>query len=141
LRAVVEQRTAHGDLAPRRYQLIYQLRIYEIFDRNKAAFHARFRDHAVRINRKYGFNFVGMWEAQTPQRTEFVYLLAWPDEDTKNAAWEKFRADEEWKKIRDETRAVHGDLVGEIEDRTLVLTDYSPAPPLQTLRGEQLGRR
>ena len=29
--------------------MIQQLRIYEIFEKNKAAFHARFRDHAARI--------------------------------------------------------------------------------------------
>jgi hypothetical protein len=29
--------------------MIRQLRIYEIFEATKAAFHARFRDHAARI--------------------------------------------------------------------------------------------
>ena len=29
--------------------MIHQLRIYEIFEHNKAAFHQRFRDHAARI--------------------------------------------------------------------------------------------
>ncbi|MFK4382089.1 hypothetical protein ACVWYQ_001784 [Bradyrhizobium sp. USDA 3397] len=29
--------------------MIQQLRIYEIFEKNKAAFHARFCDHAARI--------------------------------------------------------------------------------------------
>ena len=76
--------------------LIHQLRVYEIFERNKAAFHARFRDHAMRIMRKYGFEFVAMWEAKTERRTEFVYLLVWHDVATKEAAWNEFRADEEW---------------------------------------------
>jgi hypothetical protein len=53
--------------------MIHQLRIYEIFESNKDAFHARFRDHAARIMQHYGF-----------------------------------------------------EIVGEIEDRTLLLTDYSP---------------
>ena len=35
-------------------------------------------------------------------------------------------ADEEWKAIKRVTSAGHGDLVGAIEDRKLVLTDYSP---------------
>lgn len=35
--------------------VIHQLRIYEIFDSNKKAFHDRFRDHAVRIMAKYDF--------------------------------------------------------------------------------------
>jgi heme-degrading monooxygenase HmoA len=104
--------------------MIHQLRIYEIFEHNKPAFHERFRDHAARIMRKYGFEFVGMWEAKTDRGTEFVYLLAWPDETAKNAAWTRFMADAEWKEIKRVTSAQHGDLVGAIEDRVLVPTGY-----------------
>jgi heme-degrading monooxygenase HmoA len=107
--------------------MIHQLRIYEIFEQNKTAFHDRFRDHAKRIMRTYGFNIIAMWEAKTDQRTEFVYLLAWPDEAAMRSAWSKFMADEEWKEIKRLTSAQHGDLVGEIEDRVLVLTKYSPS--------------
>lgn len=99
--------------------MIHQLRIYEIFEHNKAAFHMRFREHAARIMRKYGFNILSMWETKTDKRTEFVYLLAWRDEQTMCAAWSKFMADEEWKEIKRLTSAQHGDMVGEIEDRVL----------------------
>ena len=109
--------------------MIHQLRIYEIFEHNKSAFHARFRDHAMRIMQKYGFDIVAMWETSHQQRTEFVYLLAWPDEATKSTAWAKFRADEEWKEIKRVTSEKHGDLVGSIEDRVLLLTGYSPSLP------------
>jgi len=105
--------------------MIHQLRIYEIFEHNKAAFHQRFRDHAVRIMRTHGFNIVAMWEARSSERTEFVYLLSWPDETSKTAAWAQFMADEEWKAIKRSTSAQHGDMVGQIEDRMLVATDYS----------------
>ncbi|HEX3524813.1 MAG TPA: hypothetical protein VHT52_22335 [Stellaceae bacterium] len=65
--------------------MIHQLRIYEIFEDTKNAFHARFRDHAARIMRRY------------------------------------------------ET----GALVGEIEDRLLVPTNYSRRSQFQvaSLRG------
>jgi heme-degrading monooxygenase HmoA len=106
--------------------MIHQLRIYEIFEHNKGAFHERFRDHAARIMRKYGFDIVAMWETKTDRRTEFVYLLAWPDEVAKSTAWAKFMADEEWKEIKRVTVAKHGDLVGAIEDRLLAMTAYSP---------------
>jgi heme-degrading monooxygenase HmoA len=111
--------------------MIHQLRIYEIFEYNKTAFHDRFRDHAARIMGTYGFNIIAMWETKTPQRTEFVYLLAWPNEAAMRSAWARFMADEEWKEIKRVTSAQHGDLVGEIEDRVLALTDYSP-PGLQS---------
>jgi hypothetical protein len=106
--------------------MIYQLRIYQIFEHNKSAFHERFRDHAARIMRKYGFNIAAMWEAQTDRRIEFVYLLVWPDEAAKTAAWAEFMADEEWAEIKRVTGAEHGKLVGAIEDRILVPTIYSP---------------
>src|ERR671925_277077 len=102
--------------------MIHQLRIYEIFEHNKLAFHERFRDHAARIMRKYGFDIVAMWEAKTDRRTEFVYLLAWPSEAAKTDAWARFMADAEWKEIKRVTSAQHGDLVGAIEDRVLTPT-------------------
>ncbi len=35
---------------------------------------------------RYGFQgFISMWEANFGDRTEFVYLLEWPDEATKVA--------------------------------------------------------
>ena len=105
---------------------VQQLRIYEIFEGNKAAFHARFRDHAQRIMKRYGFNIVTMWESRTGDRTEFVYLLDWPDEATMKQSWARFMADREWSQIKKEWAAVHGQAVGEIQDRTLKRTDYSP---------------
>jgi heme-degrading monooxygenase HmoA len=106
--------------------MIHQLRIYEIFEHNKAAFHNRFRDHAARIMQKHGFNIMAMWESKTERRTEFVYLLVWRDEANKTAAWTAFMADAEWKDIKRVTSQQHGNLVGAIEDRTLRATDYSP---------------
>ncbi|HEY0945678.1 MAG TPA: NIPSNAP family protein [Opitutaceae bacterium] len=106
---------------------IHQLRIYEIFEHNKAAFHERFRAHAMRIMReRYGFDFVALWETQSDDRTEFVYLLRWPDAPTMKAQWTAFMADEEWKEIKRRTAAVHGQLVGEIQERVLQPTAYSP---------------
>ena len=105
---------------------IQQLRIYEIFEGNKAAFHTRFRDHARRIMKRHGFDIVAMWESKRPERTEFVYVLRWPDEPTMKARWASFMADEEWSRIKRETATAHGQLVGDIEERVLKRTDYSP---------------
>ena len=105
---------------------VQQLRIYEIFEGNKAAFHVRFRDHAQPIMKRYGFDIIAMWESRNGGRTEFVYLLQWPDEATMKQRWTQFMADEEWSRIKKEWAAVHGRAVGEIQDRTLKRTDYSP---------------
>jgi NIPSNAP len=111
-------------------KVIHQLRIYEIFDSNKKAFHDRFRDHAMRIMAKCDFQIVATWESKKDNRTEFVYLLEWPDTQTMTDRWEKFLRDQEWIRIKRETGEMYGPLVGEIQDRTLYLTDYSPRKAL-----------
>lgn len=115
-------------------QVIHQLRIYELFDDTREAFHERFRDHAQRIMKRYDFNIVAMWETRTDDAIEFVYLLEWPDEQTMTAQWEAFMADQEWSDIKAATGKMHGRFVGAIEDRTLRLTDYSPGSALLSPR-------
>lgn len=106
--------------------VIHQLRIYEIFDSNKTAFHERFRDHAMRIMTRYGFKIVATWESWHDNRTELFYLLEWSDTETMKEQWAAFMADQEWAEIKKVTAEAHGTLVGDIKDRTLELTDYSP---------------
>jgi len=125
---VVPQRSLSNAGEPQK--VIHQLRIYEIFDSNKKAFHDRFRDHAMRIMAKYNFKIVATWESKRDNRTEFIYLLEWPDKETMTDSWEKFLRDQEWVKIKKETGELYGPLVGEIQDRTLYLTDYSPCKVL-----------
>lgn len=112
--------------ATERATMIEQLRIYEIFESNKDAFHARFRDHAARIMKTYGFDIAAMWEAKTEDRTEFIYVLRWPDEATMRASWTRFMQDAEWSAIKDRTSAEHGRLVGGIKERVMQRTSYSP---------------
>lgn len=112
--------------ATERTAMIEQLRIYEIFESNKDAFHARFRDHAARIMKTYGFDVAAMWEAKGKDRTEFIYVLRWPDEATMRQSWARFMQDAEWSAIKDSSAAEHGRMVGAIEERVMRRTSYSP---------------
>ena len=105
---------------------LQQLRIYEVPSANEEVFHRRFRDQAMPIMRGYGFKILATWRSRFDGRTEFVYLLDWPDEATMKRAWGAFLADERWKEIKRQTAAQHGTFVENIEDRTLTPTDYSP---------------
>ncbi|KAA2222792.1 NIPSNAP family protein [Chryseobacterium sediminis] len=109
---------------------LHQLRIYEVPKENKQVFLDRFRDHALRIMKKYGFTIVAIWESEFREKTEFVYLLEWKNEDAMKTAWEGFMADKEWKEIKARTAKQYGNFVNDIEDRTLKLTDFSPEKKL-----------
>ena len=89
---------------------IYQLRVYELNEASKPVFHARFRDHAMRIMKRHGFD-----------------IVRGPDEAALKAAWTAFRADEEWIRVKAATVSPDAPIMGGIEDRTMALTDYSPA--------------
>ncbi|NJS13425.1 MAG: NIPSNAP family containing protein [Sphingopyxis sp.] len=107
--------------------VVHQLRLYEIFEDNKAAFHARFRDHAMRIMRRYEFKILGIWETHDEGKTKFAYLLEWPNEQAMTERWSRFMADQEWSEIKRTTTADHGRLVGAIESLVFKPTNYTPA--------------
>jgi hypothetical protein len=70
---IVPERLLAGAGEPQK--VIHQLRIYEIFDSNKKAFHDRFRDHAMRIMAKYAFKIVAIWESKKDNRIESFTCL------------------------------------------------------------------
>ncbi|WP_409272750.1 NIPSNAP family protein [Pseudomonas sp. KCJK9111] len=115
-------------VAPLAHDAIYQLRIYEIFEHNKVAFHERFRDHAMRIMARHGFDIIALWETKTDQRTEFIYLIRWPDSERMRQGWANLMADQEWSAIKEKSAAEHGAMVGQIQEKVMALTDYSRTP-------------
>jgi len=110
-------------------QTLYQLRTYQLFPQSKAVFHARFRDHAVAIMKRHGFDIAAIWEADHNGAPEFVYLLRWSDEAAMKAGWAGFMADPEWIEIKRNTVSPDAPIVGEIDGKTMRLTDYSPGSP------------
>lgn len=105
---------------------VHQLRIYEIPRENREVFHERFKNHAARIMKKYGFKIIAIWESEKDGKVEFVYLLQWKDKQNMEESWKNFMADEEWKEIKKKSSEKHGTFVNEIQEKTLILTDYSP---------------
>jgi len=68
-----------------------------------------------------------MWERGPSGETEFVYLLAWPNEAEKNAAWPGSWLNEEWKEIKRVTSAKQRRSCGRDRGSWLVATAYSPS--------------
>ena len=106
---------------------IHQLRIYELNPRNRDNFHRRFQEHALPIMQRHGFDVVDMWESDTVSKLQFIYVLAWPDEETMKSRWKAFLADPEWIEIKRRSAAEHGELVRVADGQPLVRVSYSPA--------------
>ncbi|WP_332767590.1 NIPSNAP family protein [Phenylobacterium sp.] len=102
--------TAPASAAP-----VHQLRIYAVAAGQEAAFHARVRDHAARIMKRHDFKIQAMWEAKAGSKTEFVYLLEWPDREVMAERWAGFMADKEWSDIKAKSREEHGPVMGAIQ--------------------------
>jgi hypothetical protein len=106
---------------------IYQLRIYEVSPDLRDVFHNRFKKHALRIMKRYGFNVVALWESSSVSNFEFVYILKWPDEATMERQWKLFLADSEWIEIKKKTVSETGEPVRRVTGRILNTVEYSPA--------------
>jgi hypothetical protein len=86
--------------------------------------HARFRDHSVALFDKHGLELVGFWEHGAGDGT-LVYLLAFDSRTAADAAWEAFRTDPEWIRVRAQSEQ-DGILTAGVESVFMDPTDYSP---------------
>jgi hypothetical protein len=63
-----------------------------------------------------------------PGREEVVYLLSWKNRETQVIGWKKFLEDPEWIGVKKATSAKWGNLVGDVQDRSLDMMHYTPKP-------------
>jgi hypothetical protein len=86
---------------------LYELRIYETNPGKLPDLNARFRDHTMRLFEKHGMENIIYWTVSESQvRGEedvqdnlLVYVIAHKDEAAKDASWEAFINDPEWKQV------------------------------------------
>ncbi|HTF63379.1 MAG TPA: NIPSNAP family protein [Edaphobacter sp.] len=109
---------------------VYELRIYKLHTGNEQHFHERFREQCMPIMRRYGFDIVFTSQSGEPGHEKFVYLLRWRDRNAQSAVWKNFLADPEWIRIKKTTTAKWGDLVDDVQDRSLEMLPYMPKPSL-----------
>ena len=70
---------------------------------------------------------VGYWSPTSEEEREdtLVYLLAHDNQAAANASWQAFIADSEWATVAEESNR-NGQILGGIEAKFMVATDYSP---------------
>jgi hypothetical protein len=118
------QAAAAGAPARERF---FEMRTYYAAPGKLDAMHARFRDHTNKLFRKHGIEPVGYWTPsdEPGSRNTLVYILAYPDRESREKSWKAFIEDPEWVKVKTASEA-GGKIVEKVESVFLRPTDYSP---------------
>ena len=105
----------------------FELRTYYATAGKLEALHARFRDHTIALFKKHGMTVVGFWAPTAPAdaaANTLVYVLAYPSDEAREAAWKAFGSDPEWIAARDASER-DGKIVAKVESVMMKATDYS----------------
>ena len=106
---------------------VFEMRTYTTAPGRLDALHARFRDHTNKIFVRHGMQLVGYWtptDEETASNT-LIYILAYPSMEARQASWNAFRDDPDWKKAFAESKA-DGPIVTKVDSEFMAPTDYSP---------------
>jgi len=109
----------------------FEMRIYYAAPGKLDALHARFRNHTTQLFAKHGMTNVGYWVPSENPDNKLIYILAYPSREAREKSWQGFSADPEWQAAH-KASEVEGRLVAKAESIMLSLTDYSPAPQIDT---------
>lgn len=106
---------------------VFEMRTYIANPGKLEAVHTRFRDHACKFLKKHGAELVGFWTPATGDEAAdtLIYIISFPSVEVQKKAWDAFRADPAWKKVKADSEK-DGVLVKEVKSKNLKATDYSP---------------
>ncbi len=116
--------TARAEDKPDR---LFEMRTYVANDGKFEDLHKRFREHTNKLFVKHGMDLVGYWVPADGPDSEntLVYILAYPDMESREKSWKAFMADPEWQAVYKKSHE-NGPLVKKVETKYLKPTDYSP---------------
>lgn len=103
--------------------MIYEIRDYQATPETVDALHDRFRANTLPFFERHGIEVLGFWiDAQDPSR--ILYLTRFEDEDTRKSAWDRFKDDPEWQRVKADSER-DGPLTVSQTTTVLEPTDYS----------------
>ncbi len=106
--------------------MIYEYRVYEAMPGKLPNVLARFRDHTTKIFERHGIKNIGYWTSEVGDFSDrLIYIVAFENAEQRQQAWDAFRSDPEWQKVRAESE-VDGPIVKRVSNSLLNPTDFSP---------------
>lgn len=105
---------------------LYEIRIYYPTPGKYAEIVDRFRQYTTKLFAKHGMENIGYWTPTDTARKELIYILAYPDREAREASWQAFGSDPEWKAVVAKTEA-NGKLVARVDQIFMTESQLSPA--------------
>lgn len=106
---------------------VFELRFYRCNEGKLANLDARFRDHTIRIFKRHGIQSVAYWHPtdEPDSQDTLIYVIRHDSRDAAKASWQAFGADDEWKKVAEESQKDGKFLRERPESIYMKATDYS----------------
>lgn len=79
--------------------MLYELRIYTMYEGKMEAIQQRFSQHTLTIFERLGIKVTDFWIDQTGL-SKLYYVLAYKDMDERQQLWGTFRQDPEWIEVK-----------------------------------------
>ncbi|MFD2033333.1 NIPSNAP family protein [Belliella marina] len=104
----------------------FEMRTYTAHEGKRAKLVSRFENHTLELFEKNGIENIAYFVPTDLSDYTITFILAYPDEDSRDILWEKFVNDPEWKKVHKDSEA-DGPLVANIEQTFMkIANDLSP---------------
>ena len=106
---------------------VFELRIYRTNEGKLENLDARFRDNTIRIFNRHGMQSVAYWHPvdEPDAKDTLIYILRHGSRDAAKTSWKSFGADQEWKKVANESQKDGRFLRERPESVYMQATDYS----------------
>jgi hypothetical protein len=107
---------------------VYELRIYKTNEDKLEGLNSRFRDHTLRLFERHGIQNVAYWTPTDGPASSntLIYLIRHQSPERALESWKAFAADEEWKKVAEESQKDGRFLSEKPQAIYMKATDYSP---------------
>jgi hypothetical protein len=106
---------------------LLNLRIYESHNERAARKKIEmFNEHELPIFRRVGLNPVFFGETLIGSKMpNLTYMLVFPDDAERQAAWNRFKMDDDWKKLKAVPEYADKEIVSHITNKILTPAPYS----------------
>ena len=100
----------------------YEMRTYHCPDGKRPDLIKRFQDHTLKLFAKNGIENVGYFIPTDQNNNTLTFILAYPNQESRDVLWNKFANDPEWQKAYKASEA-NGPLVTKVDQ--VFMTDAS----------------